>query len=85
MGKPVVASNLGGIIEIVQHGIQGLLVPPNDANALAHALATLLDNEKQLLQMGKNAQIFGREHFNSKININKTIQVYEELLKESNF
>ncbi len=37
-GKPVIASNVGAIPELIDDGINGLLVPPNDVDALAHAL-----------------------------------------------
>ena len=42
-GKPVIASALGGLPLVVEHGKTGLLVPPSDAPSLAQAIATLLD------------------------------------------
>jgi glycosyltransferase involved in cell wall biosynthesis len=41
LGRPVVASAVGGLVEVVSDGVDGLLVPPGDADALAHALARL--------------------------------------------
>jgi glycosyltransferase involved in cell wall biosynthesis len=55
-GTPVVASNVGGIPEIVQHGTSGLLVPPGDAPALRHALAVLIADPAQRLAMGEAAR-----------------------------
>jgi glycosyltransferase involved in cell wall biosynthesis len=43
-GKPVIASGVGGIPDIVQHGRTGLLVPPGDSAALAEAVATYMDD-----------------------------------------
>jgi len=42
LGTPVVATRVGGIPEIVVHGVDGVLVPPNDSESLAQALAELL-------------------------------------------
>ena len=44
-GKPVVASNIGGVPEVIKEGINGLLVPPGDPNALSHALRRALTIE----------------------------------------
>ncbi|GIV85773.1 MAG: glycosyl transferase [Candidatus Roseilinea sp.] len=55
-GKPVVASAVGGIPEIVRHGETGLLVPPNDAAALAEAIAALYHDPARCAAMGRAAR-----------------------------
>lgn len=52
-GTPVVASRVGGIPELVDHGVTGLLVPPTDSAALADALITLLGDSPRREQMGR--------------------------------
>ena len=54
-GTPVVASNVGGIPEIVQDGVSGLLVPPRDATALRQALAELIADPARRRVMGEAA------------------------------
>ena len=54
-GRPVVASNIEGYASVVTHGKDGLLVPPMDHHALAHALRTLLKDKELREQMGKKA------------------------------
>jgi glycosyltransferase involved in cell wall biosynthesis len=55
-GLPVIATECAsGPKLIVRHGVDGLLVPSEDATALAHAMATLLDDEPRRLRMGKSA------------------------------
>lgn len=61
--KPVVASTVGGLTEIVQDSITGLLVPPNDASALADALLTLLWDEKTARSMGERGHTLVKEKF----------------------
>lgn len=51
-GRPVVATNVGGVSTIVQDGITGLLVPPGNATAIADAVEKLLNDPKQTLEMG---------------------------------
>lgn len=45
-GTPVIASRVGGLPEVVRHGVDGLLVPAADAGALADTLALLMDNRE---------------------------------------
>lgn len=51
-GKPIVATNVGGIPEIVAHGRNGLLVPPRSPEALAKAIVGLLSDKKKLKKLG---------------------------------
>lgn len=57
-GKPVIASNLDGIPELVSHGEHGLLVPPADVSALRQAMAALMREPEKRAQYGQA----GRKH-----------------------
>ena len=61
-GVPVVASDVGGLAEIVEDGKSGILVPPNDPEALANALINLLRDEPLRLQLAAGARQRA-EHF----------------------
>ena len=65
MGTPVVASNLGGIPEVLHDGRTGYLVPPCDAVALAHAILRLLQHEQTAQEMGCVGQAWVRKHFDA--------------------
>jgi 2-deoxystreptamine N-acetyl-D-glucosaminyltransferase/2-deoxystreptamine glucosyltransferase len=54
-GVPVVASRVGGIPEVVEEGVTGLLVPPGDAAALARAIDTVLGDPELAARMGAHA------------------------------
>jgi len=55
-GVPVIASKIGGLKEIVQEGVSGLLVPPGDSIALANSIVYLLSNEQIRLRLGEGAR-----------------------------
>lgn len=61
-GKPVVATDIRGNRELVQEGLNGTLVPPADAAALARALAAMISNRALREQMGLNARASVARH-----------------------
>jgi len=62
-GLPVVASRSGGIVEIVADGETGLLVPPDDAAALAEALLTLFRDPDRRIRMGAAGRACASDRF----------------------
>ncbi len=54
-GLAVVATRVGGAPELIEHGVTGLLVPPNDAPAMAAALLTLINDESLVKSLGQAA------------------------------
>jgi len=62
MGRPVVASDGGGIKEIIQHGMNGLLVPPGNAVALADAIIKVLKDRSLARSMGLQATTIARQY-----------------------
>lgn len=59
-GRPVVGTSSGGIPDLVQDGVNGLLVPVEDANALAEALIAVLGNSAQAAALGGGAHVSSR-------------------------
>lgn len=62
MGRPVVASDIGGIRDVVRHGENGLLVPPGDARALAEAIMTVLKDRRLASRMGHAGRRIASEY-----------------------
>jgi glycosyltransferase involved in cell wall biosynthesis len=56
MGKPIVASRIGQIGEVLTHRQTALLVTPGDSNELANAVSQLIDNVKLAVRLGRNAR-----------------------------
>ena len=82
VGKPVIATPLGGSKELVTPET-GLLVPPEDASAMAEALTNLATNPERLRTMGAAARKRATELFSSEKNTALTEAVYTELLTAS--
>jgi len=81
-GKPVIATEVGGVPELVIHGETGMLVPHKDSDALACAIADLLKNRLKARRMGEAGRIRAEEHFSIQKMIEKTESLYQELLRE---
>ncbi|MCM8784623.1 MAG: glycosyltransferase family 4 protein [Candidatus Omnitrophica bacterium] len=63
MEKPIVATNVGGISELVREGKTGILVSPRNAEELAKAIMRLLKDDKLRRKMGKNGRLFVKDKF----------------------
>jgi len=74
-GKPVIATNVGAMREVVLDGQTGVLVEPRSEKALADAIASLLSNEDKLAQMGRMAHEFSERLSWEAIGI-ETLEVY---------
>jgi glycosyltransferase involved in cell wall biosynthesis len=79
-GIPVVASAVGGIPEIVVEGETGLLVPPNDADALAASLRRITDDAELRTEMAARCRSVALEHFTAQTMAANFEQLYRELL-----
>lgn len=81
VGKPVVASKVGGIPEIVKQGENGILVEPNDVNLLSEAIVSLLEDEQKVEMMGKKGYNLIRNNFSIEKIVEKMEKIYEETIK----
>ena len=77
---PVVATNVGGIPEVVKHGKTGLLVPPENSQSLARAIITLLDDPNIRIKMGHAGRKLIEEFFKMKDWIAKTEDLFYKLI-----
>jgi len=75
-GIASVATDVGGIPEVIEDGYNGLLVPPKDPQKLASAIMKVLTNDKLRDYLSAN----GRKIFNDKFTINRTAHAYMDLI-----
>jgi len=76
LGKPVIATKVGGIPEQISNGVSGILVPPRNHSALANAIVYLFNNEKKAKKMGLEA----RKKVKKRFTIGAMLSSLEELL-----
>ncbi|WP_229052992.1 glycosyltransferase family 4 protein [Aeromicrobium sp. Leaf350] len=78
-GLPVVASSVGGIPEVVRHGVDGLLVAPGDAVALRDALRTMHVQPGDRRRMGESARARLLDGFTVRHCADRLLAVYEQV------
>lgn len=82
MRKPVVASQVGGIPEIIEDGVTGLLIPPRDPAALAAAVARVLGDPELARKLAERGRKKVEDAFSTDAMVEGNIGVYERLLAE---
>ena len=80
LGRPVVAARVGGLPDIVEDGVSGLLVPPGDPQALADALARLLADPELAEDLGARGSARVRRDFGEEAVLPRYRRLYAELL-----
>jgi glycosyltransferase involved in cell wall biosynthesis len=82
-GKPVVATDVGGVPEMVEDGVSGVLVSPTDVKGLSKAILDLLKDKEKAKKMGIAGRRRTEEFFSIDMNVNRVEQVYRDLLEKS--
>lgn len=82
MGKPVIATSVGGNPELVIQGRTGLLVPPRDAQLLAQRIKEMVLQPQKRLEMGRQARLMVEERFTLGRMVDQTEAVYRGLAKK---
>ena len=80
-GVPVVASNVGGIPEVIDHGRTGFLASVGDVDAMSTYAIDLLQNEAQHAQFSAEAQEQARQRFDYRLIVPQYEQLYEDALR----
>lgn len=82
MGTPIIASEVGGLKEIVRHKEDGLLVPPGDVQALADAIIHLLSDRQMQQHMQLAALSRSQKDLNWSNIAAQTVDVYHKVIKD---
>jgi L-malate glycosyltransferase len=78
-GCPSIARRVGGIPEVSEHGVSGLLVPTADADALARAAEELIQDPARRAAMGRAAQQRARERFSAEVIVPRYEALYQRV------
>lgn len=81
MGLTVVGRNVGGIPEVVENGVTGILVQSNSPAELASACLEVLSDEEHRCRLGGAARNFVREHFSAESGERHVVELYQSLIR----
>lgn len=81
-GKPVIATDVGGVPEMVEDGISGVLVSPKDVKGLSKTIVSLLKDGEKAKRMGMAGRRRVEEFFGIEANRDRVEQIYKDLLEE---
>ncbi|MDD5078151.1 MAG: lipopolysaccharide heptosyltransferase II [Candidatus Omnitrophica bacterium] len=82
-GVPVVATRVGGVIDIIEDGKNGLLVPPADPRSMSEAVMRIFKDPQLARTLAEKAYLKVKEKYNVELMVKNTLDVYREAL--SNF
>ncbi|MCL2818613.1 MAG: glycosyltransferase family 4 protein [Actinomycetia bacterium] len=82
LGKPVIASNLPSIAEVVVDGVTGILIEPDDPELLARTISELLADPDRMKAMGEAGAERVREYFTEQQMIQSYLDLFEQLVRQ---
>jgi lipopolysaccharide heptosyltransferase II len=77
-GVPVVATRVGGVVDIIEDGRTGIMVPPADPQAMAEAIIKIMNDKSLALKMAEAAYVKVREQYGVELMVERTLGVYKE-------
>jgi glycosyltransferase involved in cell wall biosynthesis len=80
-GRAVVAARVGGVTQLIEHGRDGLLVPPGDADALGTAIQSLLADREQACRLASAARQRAETEFGRDAMVRRFEEFYENLIE----
>ncbi len=81
-GKAIIVSDVGGLPEIVEHGVTGLITPAGDIQNLCKNLNLLLDNENYRKTLGSNAKKWGMTHWSIDNGVKRLVEIYKDAISK---
>ncbi len=82
--RPVIASRVGGVPEVVRDGETGLLLPPGDSGALAAAIIRLANDRELSVRMGERGYEFVKKNYDWEKSLDMMAETYNRLIDEKN-
>ena len=78
--KPVIGCGVGGVPEVIEDGLSGILVPPEDHLSLAKGILKLLNDDVMRKRIGEKARERVENNFTDTIMAEKTLEAYDKIL-----
>lgn len=83
LGKPVIATDVGGLPELIEHNVSGILIQPYNPKAIADAILDIIDDEDKKTSLGLNAKARILEKFDVKVTCTQWEDLYKNCMKAS--
>ena len=83
-GVPVVATTVGGVVDIIEDGKNGLLVSPSDPSSMAEAALKIFSDRELAYNLAENAYLKVKEKYTAELLLKNTLNVYKEALEHFN-
>ncbi len=80
---PIISTDVGGLSELVENGVTGLLVGKQNATALAKAMQTYIDSPQLIAQQGEQAHKFVEQHFSETNMVGEYLNLYNKSLGQN--
>ncbi len=80
MGRPVIASRVGGVFSVIEDHLNGRLVPPSNSQALADMIIEMLTHPQAAIDQGLAAQRMVQEKYRIDVMVEQTIALYHQVL-----
>lgn len=80
MGLPSIVSNVNGCNEIIKDGINGVVIPAKDKDALCHSMSILYENNSFKQLLGSNARVIICSNYTNKVVWESLVKEYDRLL-----
>ena len=81
-GLPIITTRVGGIPELVRDGVEAILIPPANPEAIAQAVCKLAEDPAVARRLGENAQKRAEEVFSVEAMVGKITEIYESFLRK---
>jgi glycosyltransferase involved in cell wall biosynthesis len=78
----IIATEVGGIPEVIENGKEGILIPPEDPEALAQAVIKLLEDRKLRIELGLNAYKKVKEKYSIEVYTKNIFDLYKSLINK---
>lgn len=83
LGRPVIASGVGGVLDVIENNVNGLIVPPSDSRSLAEQMILLLNSPETARRLADAGKESVQKEFSEKRMLDETIQLFDEICSSS--
>lgn len=80
LGTPVIASNIGGLPDMIEHNVTGLLFTPGSANDLAKSIDSLISDPIRITEMSQQAIETAKKIFSPEQHLNQLVDIYQQAI-----